>query len=421
MTRASNIAQGLGSGWGAGADKDAPEFIVQRAHDRGVNVVELWVTDVAGGLHVVQVPCEALEDILDGGFLVDESLARSLGTRDGPRPELYLMPDANTFQLLPRPRAARLICDVHRPDGSPSPWCARSRLKAALLRVANEGATFYAGASLTLRWLEAPLTARPLIDPRRQELLAEVTAQALDAMSIPWRSHRRASSRGRSVDPSRWLWELDLVDPLTLADSVVALRRVAHMLASGEGCGATVMPHPWPGVSRASLDLVLSRVSPLEGAQASFSDPLHASGLSPQARCAAALIASELPALTLVLRGTVNSYTRPDPLAVKPLAMSRSEAAAALAIEGADACANPYLVAATLLTMAHRGALLAVPPEAARPQPQTLVEAARTAEESASLAAMVGGELIAALIAEARADAAAWRSQVTPFELERYL
>lgn len=407
------------------AGRDAPDFVVQRAHEQNVAAIELWVTDALGALHVIEIPRESLEDTLADGHFAGPALAAALSPT-GQRSELYLAPDPMTFQHVSRQRrSARLICDVQLADGTPWPLCVRGRLKRTLGRVAADGATFYLGASSTQRWLAAPLTPSPLTAPHRQQLLAEETARGLDALSIPWRSHRRVAGDPR--DPSRWLFELDLVDPLTLADSLVSLRRLAETSAHADAAGVTWMPHPWEGVERASLDLTLTRLSSIEGPSSTLSDPLRPDGLSLTGRAVARALEAELGPLSLVLRSTVNSYTRPGAVAIEASPMSRSESGAALWIAGADASSNPYLVAATLVAVAHEGALKAPRDDtrhglAGGPAlPQTLVEAAREAEESAMLAEVLGAELSSGLIARARADAARWRRQVTPFELERCL
>lgn len=401
---------------------DAPDFVVQRVHEQNVALIELWVTDPLGALHVIEVPREALADALVDGFFAGPSLASALHPA-AMASELYLVPDPMSFQHVSRQRrSARLFCDVHLPDGSPWPLCVRSRLKRTLSRVAQEGATFYLGASSTQRWLEAPATATPLTAPRRQQQLAAETAAALESLAIPWRCHRRVE--GETRDPSRWLFELDLVDPLTLADSIATLRRIAEVSAHADGAGVTWMPHPWEGVSRATLDLSVTRLSALEGPSPTFADPLHPLSLSLQARSVMQAIGASLGPLSLVLRSTVNSYTRPDPMVVLPSPMSRSETGAALWVAGADACSNPYLMSALLVSLAHDSALTAARSEevlAMEPAPQTLVEAARVAESSPLYQQVLGTPLTEVLVARARLDAARWRSQVTAFEVERYL
>lgn len=411
---------------------DVPDFVVQRAHERNVGAVELWVTEPGGALQVVQVPKEALPEILEDGYLAGAELGQAFAPRErrmaSVAPEVYLVPDPMTFQVVPRPGSgrslARLVCDVQLPDGSPSPLCVRSSLKAALGRVASEAVTFYSGARLSHRWLAEARRPSPLLDPRRQQLLADQTASLLDQLAIPWRSHGAgtASGGGHDEDPSRWGFELDAVDPLTLSDGIVTLRRLALLTAHAEGCGATWMPHPWPGAPRASLELSLSRASPIEGGTSAFCDLLHPTGLSILGRAVSDALAAEIPALSLVLRGTANSYTRPDPVEVVAAPMSRSEARAAISVRGADACTNPYVALALVIAVAHEAALAPHATPVERPaRPQTLVEAARVAQLSSTMRSVLGAELLDGLVARANADAARWRSQVTAFEVERYL
>jgi glutamine synthetase len=409
-----------------------PDFVVQRAHERNVGAIELWVTEPGGSLQVLQVPREALPEVLEDGYLAGAELGPMLAPRERRMtrvaPEVYLVPDPMTFQVVPRPGSgrslARLICDVQLPDGSPSPLCVRSSLKAVLGKVASEAVTFYAGARLSHRWLAEPRRPSPLLDPRRQQALADQTASLLDQLAIPWRSHGAAPSAGggHDEDPSRWVFELDGVDPLTLSDGIVTLRRLALLTAHADGCGATWMPHPWPGATRASLELSLSRASPIEGGTSAFCDLLHPSGLSILGRAVSHAIAAEIPALSLVLRGTANSYTRPDPVEVVAAPMSRSEAGAAISLRGADACTNPYAALGLVIAIAHEAALAphTAPPEPPA-RPQTLVEAARIAQSSSPMQAVLGSEMLDGLVARANADAARWRSQVTAFEVERYL
>lgn len=397
--------------------RDAPDFVVQRAHEQNVAAIELWVTDALGALHVVQIPRESLEDVLVDGFFAGPALASSLSPT-GAREELYLAPDPMSFQHVSRQRrSARLLCEVQHADGTPWPLCVRSRLKSVLGRVAADGATFYLGATSTQRWLEAPLSATPLSAPHRQQQLAEETARGLDALSIPWRSHRRVPGMpggmpGDPRDPSRWLVELDLVDPLTLADSLVSLRRLSEVAAHQDGAGVTWAPFPWTGVSRATLDVSLTRISALEGPSSTLSDPLQSDGLSLTARAIAQALDAELGPLSLLLRSTVDSYLRPDPVTIEASPMSRSESGAALWVAGADASSNPYLLAAVLVSIAHRGALRAPrrdePREsevAERQSPRALIEAARLAEESPTLVEILGAELVSGLVLRARSDA----------------
>ena len=64
----------------------------------------------------------------------------------------YLWPDLDTFSVLPwRPqygKVARLICDVHNPNGTPFVGDPRNVLKRVLRRASDMGFTFNAGPEL---------------------------------------------------------------------------------------------------------------------------------------------------------------------------------------------------------------------------------------------------------------------------------
>jgi glutamine synthetase len=399
-------------------DNSTAAFVIARAHEQGVETIALWLVDPEGRVHVTETPCEALDDILDAGFpLPPDAVPGAHGTHPGAR----LRPDPHTFQVLPRsdhatPPVARLLCDLQRPDGSPSPLCARSRLKATLART-SLGAKLYVGATLEHRWLASPGAPTPLTAPHLMRDLARRVVSHLEHLGIPWRSHS-PSPRQRHDDP-RWAFDLEWVDPLMLADSLVTHRQIVREVAQGLGRDATFMPHPWPAADRASLDLYLSS---MDDGLPTFDDPLAPDGLSPIGAAVRRTLEAALPDLALALRPTVNSYTRPDTPRVGLAAAGRSESGPALVLAGVDACANPYLVLNLLIGVAHAAIADAhLAPTTTAHFPETLVEALRLGTASRTVKALLGDALVSALAATGRADAARWREQVTAWEVARYL
>jgi len=60
----------------------------------------------------------------------------------GPVGEIRLMPDPETFAVLPyAPRSARLLCDMHTLDGTPWGACPRSFLKRMIGEAREAGVT----------------------------------------------------------------------------------------------------------------------------------------------------------------------------------------------------------------------------------------------------------------------------------------
>lgn len=387
-------------------------YIVQKAQSRGVTCVELWTVDLAGRPTAVTVPVAGLEAVLEDGLSIPAAV---LG-EDGP--ELVLTPDPHTFAVPPIVRGqavARLLCDVHDVTGLPSPLCARSALKRQLGRANALGYTFYMGATIDHRCLAAIGEARPA-DAAIGASIARAEADVLEAVGVAVRAFHGERGADRGDRGSHWAFDLDWVDPLTLADAVVTHRRVLRDVARAVGRDVTFMPHPWPGAARSRLDLFVSLV---EGGTPSFPDALDPGGLSPAARSFGAWLEAEVQALELVMKGTVNSWTEPHPPRVMASASGRGEGGATVQVRGADSAANPYLLIALVLGAgleSSRGSAPAHGGPAA-----TLVEAARAAEVSSLAREVLGPELLRALIARARSESATWRRQVTPWEVERYL
>ena len=377
-------------------------YIQQKAQQRGVTCVELWVTDLGGRARAVSVPLVALEAVLEDGLTVSASVVGG-----APDDELVLVPDAHTFAVVGT--VGRLLCDVQEVSGAPSPLCVRTVLKRQLGRANGLGYTFYVGATVEHRWL---IGREPLpVDGGSASMLGRAATDVLESVQVPVRAFHPA--RG---DASHQAFDLDWVDPLTLADALVTHRRVLREVATTHGRGVTFMPHPWTDAARNRLDLYVSLV---EGGTASFSDALDPRGLSPAARTFGAWLEAEVPALELVMKATVNSWTEADTPRVMASASGRGEGGASVLVRGADACANPYLVLALVLgagLASGRGA----PPSVASPA-ATLVEAARAAAASSLTRDVLGVELLRVLVQRATDESRAWRRQVTAWELVKYL
>jgi len=386
-------------------------WIVQKAQQRGVPAVELWSVDLVGRPVAVTVPLAGLEAALEDGLTTSGALVRRKDSED-----VVLVADPQTFVVLPpagaRPAIGRLVADLQALSGAPSPWCSRTVLKRQIGRANGLGYTFYIGATIELHWLAAPGDARPA-PAGAAERLALSAAAALEEVGVAV----RAIQPGRGADGSHWAFDLDWVDPLTLADSLVTFRRVVRDVARAGGHEVTFMPHPWNEAARSRLDLYVSLV---EGGTSSYADALEPGGLSPAARVFSAWLASEVPALELVFKGTVNSYAVPDVPRVVTSALGRGEGGAAVQVRGPDSAANPYLTLALVLGVGLAAAQ-GGPPTQRASGASTLREAARAAEASAAVRDILGAELLELLVSNAHNESHMWRREVTPWEVGRYL
>jgi glutamine synthetase len=165
-------------------------------------------------------------------------------------------------------------------------------------------------------------------------------------------------------------------------------------------------------------------------------------GLSPVAACFIAGLVRHAPEITAVTNQWVNSYKRLIPGLEAPVdaQWARHDDAALVRIPSVkpgrvdstrveyrspDPAANPYLAFAVILAAGLRGVVggYELPDEGARvaPLPQSLSQALDLMERSELLHETLGEHQVEWFLRNKRAEWDAYRSQVSAFELTRYL
>ena len=100
--------------------KYSKDDIMRMAEEEDVEFIRLQFTDIFGMLKNVAVTSSQLDRALDNRCMFDGSAIEGFVRID--ESDMYLFPDLDTFEILPwRPqqgKVARLICDVHNPDGT---------------------------------------------------------------------------------------------------------------------------------------------------------------------------------------------------------------------------------------------------------------------------------------------------------------
>ena len=110
-----------------------PKEVLEFAKSKGLEMVDLRFMDFIGTWQHFAVPIyELKEDSFEEGFGFDGSSIR--GFKRIEQSDMYFLPDPATYALLPwrgtdTARTARLICDVHHPDGKPYPHHVRRALR----------------------------------------------------------------------------------------------------------------------------------------------------------------------------------------------------------------------------------------------------------------------------------------------------
>jgi glutamine synthetase len=436
------------------------DYVLRTVKERGVRFVQLWFTDVLGTPKSFQITPAELENALEEGMTFDGS------TIDGfsrvQESDVLAVPDAKTFQLLPYMAdgapVARVVCDVFNLDGSPFEGDPRQVLRRALERARGLGFTFFVAPELEYFYFArdagnappTPLDTGSYFDLTTNDLGSELRRQTvltLEDMGIPveYSQHEDA--------PSQHEIDLRYTDALTMADTVMTVRMVVKEVAASRGVMATFMPKPLQGVQGSGMH---THMSLFDGANNAFYDDSDEYHLSEVARHFIAGVLAHARELTAITNQWVNSYkrlivgyeapvyiswarnNRSALVRIPPAKKGKSESTR-IEYRAPDPAANPYLAFAVVLAAGLAGVegRYELPPELAT-NLYELSPAQRMAEGivalpgslSEALDAMEGSELMASTLGEhvfewflrnKRAEWAAYKAEVTPFELRRYL
>jgi glutamine synthetase len=372
---------------------------------------------------------------------------------------MVAMPDPTTFRILPwRPKensVARMFCDILTPDGLPFQGDPRYVLKRNLERATQMGYTYYVGPELEYFYVKGPqdpepldqggyfdqLTMGPANDLRRETVLT------LGEMGVPVKySHHEGAFSQHEID-------LQYTDALAMADNVITAKAAIKEIAHRQGHYATFMPKPIFGVNGSGMHVHQSLFMGDNNAFFDAQDPYH---LSRTGRLYVAGLLHHAPEITLVTNQWVNSYKRLVPGFEAPVYISwalvnRSdlirvpaykqgrEDSLRIEYRAPDPACNPYLAFAVMLAagMAGINGEYQVPPPidlnafdmsvVKREEmgigslPESLWEAITLAEDSDMLRTALGDHLFESFIRNKKIEWSSYRSQVTDYEIKRYL
>jgi glutamine synthetase len=222
--------------------------ILELVKEKDVGFVKFQFTDILGILKSFAVPTKELEYALDEGMGFDGSSI--MGYTPIHESDMIARADLDTFQILPwRPHekgVARLICDVHLPNGKPFEGDPRYVLKKNLESTRKMGYTLNVGPELEFFYfksIDEPETMDKggyfdLLPLDLAEDLRRETIFALEGMGIDVEySHHE-------VAPSQHEIDLRYAEALKMADNAMTYRLVVKAIAQKNGLYASFMPKP---------------------------------------------------------------------------------------------------------------------------------------------------------------------------------
>jgi glutamine synthetase len=442
---------------GAKKTEEAKEYVLRRVKEQGVKFIRMWFTDILGFLKSFSITVGELEGALEDGMGFDGSSIQGFARID--ESDMVALPDPNTFSLLPwRPMehaTARMFCDICWPGGQPFEGDPRYVLKRNLKRAADMGYTCYVGPELEYFYFQNAESTKPLdqggyfdvTPPAIASDLRRETVLTLEQMGITVEySHHE-------VAPSQHEIDLKYTDALTMADNVMTYRIVVKQIAQKHGFYATFMPKPILGVNGNGMHVHMSLFKGDRNAFFDKDDPYH---LSKVGKCFLAGLLRHAAEITAVTSQWVNSYKRLIPGYEAPVYITwarrnRSdlvripeyqpgkEKATRIELRSPDPACNPYLAFSVMLAAGLEGIEKEYPlPEPAeenvfemKPEererrgiatlPGSLAEAIQLAEGSEVVRKALGERVCHTFIQNKKIEWDNYRSQVTDYELKRYL
>jgi glutamine synthetase len=436
---------------------------IDRAQQDDVEFVSLQFTDVMGTIKNVTIPVSELAEALESGIWFDGSSVE--GYTRICESDMYLMPDANTYQLLPwtsaAQRTARIICDVLQPNGQPFPADPRAVLKAAMAESKEMGYTYHVSSEIefflfTMR--EDKPSRRPVphdvagyFDFSPRDLASEVRQDiilALESMGIKVeRAHHEVATGQHEIN-------FRYADALTSADNCMTFKYVVKAVAQEHGLHATFMPKPIYGINGSGMHTHQSLFDS-EGRNAFF----DANDRYRLSQVAYHFIAGQMKharGMAAIVAPTVNSYKRLVPgyeapvyicwgqinrsaLIRIPRYSSGHDERTRLELRCPDPSCNPYLAYAAMLETGLEGIRHQMTPPPPVEEnvydfsdeklaemsidslPGSLMEALGELERDEVLRETLGEHVYQAFMRAKKTEWDQYRTQVSQWEIDQYL
>jgi glutamine synthetase len=419
---------------------------------------------VNGVVKSVDGPINQIEKALENGIWFDGSSVEGFARIQ--ESDMHLVIDPDTYAILPwtpkEMKRARVMCDIYLPNGQPFDGDPRGVLKRRLARLREErGFILNVGPEpeFFLFLHNGPETVRPVPHDVggyfdfsandeavrvRTELMAALYEMGLEIEV----GHHEVALGQHEID-------FHFADALKTADNVLTLKYAVKAIAAQYGLIASFMPKPVYGINGSGMHCHQS-IFNLQGENL-FYDPQDRFKLS---ELAYHFIAGQLhhaKALSAVVAPTVNSYKRLVPgyeapvyigwaqvnrsaLIRIPQPLPDNGSTVRLELRCPDPSTNPYLAFNAMLAAGLDGVDRALPcPEPLNRLnvyelsdeerhelgidmlPGSLLEALSAFEANSVIQDGLGSSLTEAFLNARRAEWEVFRTQITDWELNRYL
>ena len=345
------------------------EDIIRIEREEDIKFIRLQFTDIFGQLKNVAITASQIEKAVNDQIMFDGSSIEGFVRID--ESDQYLYPDLKSFRIFPwRPqhgKVARLICDVHNPDGSPFVGDPRYVLKRVIQKAKDMGFDrFNVGPEAEFFLFQTDEEGKPTTKTNDEagyfdlgpldhgESTRREICLALEQMDFEIEaSHHEVAQGQHEID-------FKYAEALHAADNIMTFKLTVKTLAQKNGLHATFMPKPIFGIAGSGMHINMSL---FRDGRNMFYDPDGEKGLSKTAYSFIAGIMAHMKGMAAITNPLVNSYKRLVPGYEAPcyMAWSASNRSALIRIPAArgqstrvelrcpDPSCNPYLALAVCL------------------------------------------------------------------------
>lgn len=430
--------------------------MLQKIKDDKVKFIRLQFSDIQGQIKNVAIPEAQAEKAMTDGISFDGSSIEGFARIE--ESDMVLKPDLETYAVLPWRKdivAARFICDVYMPDGTPFEGDPRYILKKVLKEAADMGYTFNTGPELEF-FLFKMIDGKPstefkdqggyfdlaptdLAEDVRRDIVLALTDMGFDVEA----SHHEVAQSQHEID-------FKYGDALKMADNVITFRFVAKTIALLNNLNATFMAKPVFGINGSGMH---TNCSLSKNGENAFYDPDTPLQLSDVAMHFIAGVLSHSKSITRIANPTINSYKRLVPGYEAPVYISWSASnrtalirvpaprgkSTRVELRSPDPTCNPYLTFAAILAAGLEGMKKEMQPPAGAKQnifalseeernlahidtlPGDLITANKYFMEDELLCNLFGKHVVSGIDDLARIEWDSFRTTVHPWEVEQYL
>ena len=435
------------------------EDVIRIVKEEDVKFIRLQFTDIFGQLKNVAITASQIEKAVNNQCMFDGSSIEGFVRIDESDQCLY--PDLKSFRIFPwqpsNGKVARLICDVHNPDGSPFVGDPRYALKRVIQKANDMGFDrFNVGPEAEFFLFQTDESGKPTTRTNDEagyfdlgpldhgESTRRQICLALEQMDFEIEASHHECAQGQH--------EIDFkyAEALHAADNIMTFKLAVKTLAQRNGLHATFMPKPIFGIAGSGMH---TNMSLFRNGRNVFYDPDGERGLSKEAYSFIAGLLAHMKGMTAITNPLVNSYKRLVPGYEAPcyMAWSASNRSALIRIPAArgqstrvelrspDPACNPYLELAVCLAAGLDGIEkgMTPPPEvtdnifamspATRKRrgiealPGSLDEALECLEKDKLILDTLGEHVADNYIAGKKKEWEEYRTRVSSWEREKYI